>query len=367
MRESKKEKNAAKSGRAGTKSAGAGQGVAADRAADCLDSAQLQRLEHSFREWAAQTPRPDLCLSRRRILLIFLLIRHTGAKLSEILALHPARDIDYEKCVLHLGRAAGQEGRSGREVEISTALAHEIPTLLANESCRDTLTGLQVDPGFVRRKFYEQAVACGFAKRLGTPEMIRRARGAELLRHNLPLPAVQMLLGHATPNLTTSYVAFSPDELRQATRFFLEKDAARRTSARNRFYGNIRTVRSGEVMTQVEMITVGGDPITTVITNDSRERLELVPGKMISAEVKALAVLVQKQEPRPQTSAENIFRGEIVKISRGTIMTEYVARIADGSELCAVVSAEGARRCGLREGDSAWILFSSFAVVLKAD
>lgn len=352
---------------AGKKRADDNPSTPADGKDNCLDSAQLQRLEQAFREWAAQAPRPDLCLSRRRILLIFLLIRHTGAKLSEVLALDPARDIDYERWVLYFGRTNDRSGRSGREVEISTALAHEIQTLLADHSCRESLTRLQVDPGFVRRKFYEQAIACGFAKRMGTPEMIRRARGAELLRHNLPLPAVQMLLGHATPNLTTSYVSFSPDELRQTTRFYLEKDLTRKTSARNRFYGKIRTIRAGKVMTLVEMVTIGGGVITTVITNDSRERLELVPGKMISAEVKALGVLLQKQETSPQTSAENIFRGVIVKIARDAIMTEYVARIADGSELCAVVSTEGARHCGLRQGDQAWIMFSSFSVVLKVD
>jgi len=327
----------------------------------CLDSSQLQRLEEAFREWAAaDSRRPDLCLSRRRILLIFLLIRHTGAKLNEVLALDPARDIDYERRTLSLGR-------SDREVQIASALAQEIKALFADEGCREPLSRLQVDPGFVRRKFYERAAACGFARRLGSPEMIRRARGTELLRHNMPLPAVQMLLGHATPNLTTSYVSFSADELRQATRFFLEKDLTRKTSARNRFFGKIRALRAEEVMTAVEMVTVGGEVVTTLITNNSRERLGLMPGKMISAEVKALGVLIMKQENPPRVSAENIFQGVVVKISRGAIMSECVARIADGSELCAVISTEGARRCELQEGDQVWVVFSSVSVVLKVD
>lgn len=331
----------------------------------CLDSAQLQRLEESFRQWAATGRRPDLCWSRRRILLIFLLIRHTGAKLSEVLALDPAHDIDHQRHLLHLGRAG--KGRPPRKVEIAGALAAEIRELLTDPVCREATPTMAIDPGFVRRKFYERAEECGFPKRLGTPEMIRRARGTELLRHNLPLPAVQMLLGHATPNLTTAYVSFSAEELRQATRFFLEKERSRKTSARNRFFGKIRAIRSGDIMALVEMVTVGGAVISTMITNNSRERLELTEGKMISAEVKALSVLLQKQDGPPRVSAENVLPGEIVKIARGVIMTEYVARLADGSELCAVVSAEGARRCELREGDPAWVLFSSFAVVLKVD
>ena len=36
-------------------------------------------------------------MSRQRILLIFLLIRYTGARLNEVLALHPYRDIDLQR------------------------------------------------------------------------------------------------------------------------------------------------------------------------------------------------------------------------------------------------------------------------------
>lgn len=325
----------------------------------CLDSSQLQHLEEAFRKWATESARrPDRHLSRRRILLIFLLIRHTGAKLNEVLTVNPSRDIDYVHHTISLGH-------NGREVQIATVLAREIKALLADEGCGEPLTSLKVDPGFVRRKFYERAAACGFARRQGSPEMIRRARGAELLGRNMPLPAVQMLLGHASPNLTTSYASFSDDELRQTTRFFLEKDPARKTSARNHFFGKIRALRVEEVMTAVEMVTPGGSVITTLITNNSRERLGLVPGGMISAEVKATGVLIMKQEQPPQVSAENLFRGEVSEISRGTIMSECVARIADGSELCAVISSKGAKQCDLQEGDPVWVLFSSLSVILK--
>ena len=57
----------------------------------CLNPVQLHRLEQSFREWTEATSRSDIRMSRRRILLIFLLIRYTGAKLSEVLGLDPFR------------------------------------------------------------------------------------------------------------------------------------------------------------------------------------------------------------------------------------------------------------------------------------
>ncbi len=50
-----------------------------------LETTQLNRMEQSFREWAGSSPRADNRFSRQRVLIIFLLIRYTGAKLNEVL------------------------------------------------------------------------------------------------------------------------------------------------------------------------------------------------------------------------------------------------------------------------------------------
>ena len=70
----------------------------------CLDTVQLTRLEQSFRQWAEGAPRSDVRLSRKRILLIFLLIRYTGAKLNEVLALDPFQDIDHQRQLVVFGK-----------------------------------------------------------------------------------------------------------------------------------------------------------------------------------------------------------------------------------------------------------------------
>ena len=77
----------------------------------CLDSAQLNRLEQSFREWANGSPREDVRLSRRRILIVFLLIRYTGAKLNEVLAINPFEDIHTDRQSV-LFRSAGPESNT---------------------------------------------------------------------------------------------------------------------------------------------------------------------------------------------------------------------------------------------------------------
>jgi molybdate transport system regulatory protein len=45
--------------------------------------------------------------ARRRILLIFLIIRYTGAKLNEVLNFDPNRDFDFEKGFIILSRQKG--------------------------------------------------------------------------------------------------------------------------------------------------------------------------------------------------------------------------------------------------------------------
>ncbi len=345
-----------------------GRIVSAPDEGQCLDTVQLNQLEQSFREWVKRSPRRDIRLSHKRILLIFLLIRYTGAKLNEVLALDPFNDINHDRqSILFRNTDSGIEVNP-RQVQISEALSREIQSTLADPIFRDSLQNLfGIDPGFVRRKFYERAKACGFFKGLGGPEMIRRARAVELMQSNMPLPAVQMLLGHSTPNLTTSLVSFSEDEIRRVTKLFMERESSRKTSARNSFFGKIQAIQRGDIQTWVELATIGGYKVTTVITNESLDQLGLKEGKLITAEVKAPWVILQKTVEEPECSAENRFNGVVAWINKGKVNSEYMVRISDGTELCSIVSTKSSRYLRLKEGDRVWALFNCFSVVLHAE
>lgn len=330
-----------------------------------LDTPQLARLEQSFREWVESAAREDIRFSRRRILLIFLLIRHSGGKLSEVLSLNLYRDVDLERQCIRFGRG---ESREAREVQISNAVCQELRGMLEDPSLADRLHNLlAVDPAFVRRKFYERAQACGYSRRSGSPEMIRKARAVELMQGNMPLPAVQMMLGHSTPNLTSSYVTFSEAEIQQVTRLYLERESSRKTSARNAFFGKITGIRRGDIQAGVTLSTLEGCVVSTVITNDSLDRLGLAPGRLVTAEVKAPWVILQKGVEEPACSAENRYQGVVTRITRGEVNTEYILRIAEGTELSSVILTESGRALGLEVGDQAWALFNCHAVILRVD
>lgn len=310
----------------------------------------------------------DVRVSRRRILLIFLLIRYTGAKLNEVLGLDPFHDIDFERQFICFGRQQEGSGRPSRKVQLSETLIREIQAIIADSSSKNVSRNiLGVDPGFVRRKFYERAEACGIAKQLGAPEILRKSRAVELMQNNMPLPAVQMLLGHSTPNLTSSYVSFSDDDIQQVTRYFMEKESARRTSARNSFFGKIQQIQRGDIQSRVVLVTIGGHRITTIITNHSLQRLGLKVGKLITAEVKAPLVLLHKSDQGLKCSADNMLNGVVARVKRGTVSSEYVVRMSDGSEVCSIVTSDSSRRLALAEGDAVWVLFNSYSVVLLID
>jgi molybdate transport system regulatory protein len=325
--------------------------------ADCLDSIQLEQLEHAFREWADEPKRTDLRLSRKRILLIFLLVRYTGAKLHEVLALNPAHALDDKNVLIAFEK---------REVHISRHVAQTVHKLL-HELAAAALRRVKIDPAFVRRKFYERAAVCGFSKKQGSPEMIRKARAVELMQGNLPVPAVQRMLGHSTPNLTTARVAFSEDDMRRVTRWHMERESGRKTSARNSFFGKVQSLIKGEVQTLVQLAALDGDTLSAIITNTSVERLGLKPGRLLSAEVKAPWLVLERHDAQGCNSLENRRDGIIVRIKTGAVNTECAVRIADGAHLCAVVSSPVFAELRLKEGDPARVLFSCYAVILHTE
>ena len=336
--------------------------------APCLDAVELSRLEQSFQEWVENSPRLDVRLSRKRISLIFRLIRYTGAKLNEVLSLDPLQDIDQNRQLVVLGGRDRAGIRPPRQVQIPASLCLALKEVLDDAPSKTSLRGLfKVDPGHVRRKFYERAAACGFNKALGAPDAIRKSRAVELMQSNMPLPVVQRMLGHSTPNLTASYVAFSDDDIRQVAKIFIEKESRRKTSARNTFVGKIRGVQKGDIQSKIEFVAVPGYPLTAIITNDSLERLGLRTGSLITAEVKAPWVMLYKDDKEPHSTAENVFRGTVERITPGRIVTEVVVRIADGTELCSVITEETRRRLRIQEDDTLWVWFSAFAVVLHVD
>ncbi len=331
----------------------------------CLSSAQLTTLETSFRSWA-EAGRADTRMARRRILLLFLLIRYTGIKLSEVLHLDIRQALSDRDRTLKIPATGGKAGRS---IALAEHTGQALRQLLRDPPFRRYLAsqGLRVDPAFVRRKFYERAADCGFAKQLGSPEMIRRARAVELMQGNVPLPAVQRFLGQSTAGLTSSYVPFDDAALRDMTAWFVAQEGRQMSSARNTIHGRVTAIRQGTIQALVEIATISGGTLRAIITIASLNRLQLREGSLVSAAIKAPWLQLSPGGAEPDSSADNRFAGEIVQISGDSLLVEYLVRSADGIEFCALLSRPAAQALALGHGDAVWVSFSCFTVVLHTE
>lgn len=330
----------------------------------CLSSTQLAVLEDSFCNWAAGG-RADTRMARRRILFLFLLIRYAGIKLSEAMGLDMDRALDREARFLNVPTLAG---KAGRRVVLPAPCGRQLRRLLHDPPFREHLAshGLRVDPAFVRRKFYERALACGFAKQLGSPEMIRRARAVELMQGNVPLPAVQQFLGQSTTGPASAYTPFDDAELQAMTAWFVAQEGRQAGSARNTIHGRVSAVRQGTIQALVELTTIDQKTLRAIITIDSLQRLQLREGRLATAAIKAPWLQLSPGADDPNSSADNRFAGEILRIKAGSLLVEYTVRSGD-IEFCALLSRPASDALALACGDPVWVCFSCFSVVLHAE
>jgi molybdate transport system regulatory protein len=225
----------------------------------------------------------------------------------------------------------------------------------------------RLDQGFVRKKFSEQESRSGLQRELLNPRVLRHSRAVELLRMGVPIKAVQAVLGHSTPTMTSVYCDFSENDLQRIMHHHIRKETSMKTSARNTFVGEVSSMRKGVILTEVELTTGSGLKVVSVITNESAEKLDVKEGKTVSAVVKAPWVIIVKDPQLEKTSARNRFSGKITKINQGQISAEVIAMLEDGTTMCALVTDESVKNLELNEGQNVWFLFKAFSVILNID
>lgn len=319
---------------------------------------EMDELEGRFLARVEEATHPSHRLSRQRLWLIFLLLRHGALRLGEVLSLNDESGINLEDGLLHV------PGPHSRDVPLPRHLIPELRRFFALPGVatrRGTLTHL--DPGYVRRSFYARARECQLPPDLASPRALRQFRAVELIQGGMPLPAVQKLLGQPSLESTGEFVPYSDADIKEMTMRYLEGEARLKTSARNVFPGQVESLRHSGFLTEVRVRSFGGLVVSAVITQESMERMELVPGKTVIATVKAPLVMLSCDEAGP-TSASNRFSGTILQIRRSDLLCSVVARLGEGSRVCALITTERADELKLAPDMPVSILFEVFSVVL---
>lgn len=325
-----------------------------------LEPSEMREFEQAFRQWKVSAVRADSVQARERMWLIFLMLRHTGARLGEILSLDDSIAFDAEGPFVRLGR----EGRI-REVPLSNELFSEVMAALEGPlGCGLRGTFFQVDPGYFRRICYARGKDCGLSKDHVCPKSLRNTRAVEMLRSGVPITIVKEVLGQSSLDLTANFQQFSTGDMQSIVRT-AHNAMRKRTSARNSFVGHVIGVVEDSVMAEVTMETRSGMVLSSVITSDSLRNLKLVKGAPVIATVKAPLVNVISCRKTPVGSARNRFKGTVIRVTDSPVLSEVLGRLPDGSDVCALISEQSAKELALKSGDEMEFWFKALSVVLN--
>jgi molybdate transport system regulatory protein len=325
-----------------------------------LEPSQMCAFEEAFRTWKDAARRMDSVRARTRLWLLFQLVRHTGARLGEILSLDDTDAFDANGPFVRLGR----EDRI-REVPLPEEFYAELAAFQESPmgyGLRGEL--FRVDPGYFRRICYERGKECGLAKDLVCPKSLRNTRAVEMLRSGVPITIVKEVLGQSSLDLTANFQQFSPGDVQSIVRTAHEA-MRKRTSARNSFLGHVVRVDTDPVMAQVVLETRSNIKISSVITMDSLRNLKIQVGSPVVATVKAPLVNVLRRVEHISGSARNRLEAEILRVTETPVLAEVLGRLPDGSDVCALISAQSAQDLALQPGDPVEFWFKAMSVVLN--
>lgn len=331
-----------------------------------LDRHQLEKLTQAFEAWVEAARDSRARRSRERVFIVYLLLRYTGAKPGEILALDEREHFDFLHNTVHIA----EDGKS-REVPLPVEVIGRIREYCAKYGLsgeHEHASGeklFELDQGFLRRKFHDQEKRSGLPKELLSPRVLRNSRAIELLQGGMPMRAVQALLGHGKADITASYVKLADDDLRHIIHHHCIKEFGMGTSARNTFHGDVIKVAANEVMCEVTLKTDSGYEVVAIITNPSREKLGLVEGSRATALVKASWVILEKSESPSPTSARNAFPGTITGVKSDDVVAEVTGTLDDGTPVCALVTAGSFNSLGIGQGDKFIFMFKAMSVIVS--
>jgi molybdate transport system regulatory protein len=327
---------------------------------------QIDRLDAAFSAWVAKAKGKRSVISRNRARLVFLLLRYTGAKLGEILALDDRTDfvLAYRKVLLGGGKT--EDAKPRREVYLPGELHAELKQLLRDNDYTPLRGAIfHLDQGYMRRIIYERAQECGLPKHLANPNTLRRSRAVELLQNGVPLTVVQRILGHLTANSTAAFLDLPEEEQKRMEKYFLERETRRSAGAHNTFFGKVTAVALGEIQSRVEVTTLGGHKLISVISSKSLEAMGLKEGVLVTARVKAPWVVLDADPMGDRQRVENRFRGVVERVMRGKDGAEVVLTLADGTRMCSMVGLDVLENLRLGQGDGVWAAANAFSVVLS--
>jgi molybdate transport system regulatory protein len=174
-----------------------------------LTEDELNNLTLAFQQWFEETRG----VVRSRYWLVFLFLKYTGARITEVLSIDELRGIDFKNSTIRLVTLK----------KINKAKQHRvipIPDRLISEYLRIVKLFPSIEGKTFKLKrnnflvvFKNLCKKVNIPAKLAHPHVLRHTRAIELIRNGIPVTAVQTILGHSSLNTTAMYLKYSNTEI----------------------------------------------------------------------------------------------------------------------------------------------------------
>lgn len=313
----------------------------------------LIRVEAWLWEQLKRAKSPFYINARTRVWLIFMLLRYSGLRLTEVLNLNAA-NCDFTRSLLYVGK---------RVVPLPPAIGRRIARVWLEWPGKFPENApLKCDSSHIRHIFSTCARDCAIPTALLNARALRKYRAFELEAGGLHPRLVSWLLGKCA-----TAEPFTQKTAQTIIYHHIQKEQTMRTSARNVFYGEICAIFETDILVKTQLKTKEGLLVTAIITQTSRKSLGLENGKPFYALVKAPWVSVTPMASRASLGEENCFPGRVETIKRDSTACEILANLQTGDQICALYANGANPSSEIRENAEILVSFSPFSVILTAD
>lgn len=133
------------------------------------------------------------------------------------------------------------------------------------------------------------------------------------------------------------------------------------TSARNQLFGTVIERNHQEVQQHINVLLADGQTqLRAALTQQSADRLSLLPGKEILVLIKAPWITLSYQPDH----ADNALAGKVQSIQQGADNCEVLIALKAGEVLCATVPTAQVSELALQEGAQIYALFDADKVIV---
>ena len=144
---------------------------------------------------------------------------------------------------------------------------------------------------------------------------------------------------------------------------FVLKRLSMKTSARNQFFGTVKTIQVGAVNDAVEIGIGGGRSIVATVTCESTQELGLKIGSEVFALIKASDIILVSDAENVRFSARNQFAGTVADVQSGAVNSEVVVTVGE-STLAVIVTNDSVESLQLEEGSAVTAIFKASNVIV---